>query len=104
MAPWIKNPTAVTGVAAEAQVRSLVGHSGLKDLDLPQLWRNLQLPGLGSPYASGWSKKGGGGGGGAGIRNKHSYRSGQTPAQFYYFTHRNKPAGTGFLGCQEVWG
>ena len=33
----VKNPPAAAGVAAEAQVRSLVGHSGLKDIALLQL-------------------------------------------------------------------
>ena len=42
MAPWIKNPTAVTGVAAEAQVRSLAQGSGLRDLVLLKLWCTLQ--------------------------------------------------------------
>ena len=37
VAQWIKPPTAVAQVAAEAGVHSLVWHSGLKDLALLQL-------------------------------------------------------------------
>ena len=32
MAQWVKNPTAAVRVVAEAQVRSLARHSGLRDL------------------------------------------------------------------------
>ena len=42
MAQWVKNPTAVAHISAEAQVGS-PGHSGLKDLTLPQLWLGLDL-------------------------------------------------------------
>lgn len=38
MVQQVKNPTAVAGVSAEAQVSSLVGQcSGLKDRAIPQL-------------------------------------------------------------------
>ena len=35
MAQWVKNPTAVAQVTAEAQVQSPAPHSGLKDPALP---------------------------------------------------------------------
>ena len=43
MAHCIKNLTAVSQVAAEAQVRFLALHSGLKDLVLPRLQCRSQL-------------------------------------------------------------
>ena len=39
VAQWVKNLTAVAQVTAEARVRSLAGHSVLKDPGLPQLWQ-----------------------------------------------------------------
>ena len=35
---WVKNLTAAAQVTVEVQVPSLAGHSGLKDLVLPQPW------------------------------------------------------------------
>ena len=43
MTQWVKNPTAVTRVPAEARVQSLAWHSGLKDWALLQLWHRSQL-------------------------------------------------------------
>lgn len=34
---WVKNPTAAAPVTAEAQIQCLAGHSGFKELALPQL-------------------------------------------------------------------
>ena len=47
VAQWVKNLTAVAQVAMKVWVRSLAGHSGLKDLALPKLqcgWDSV--PGL----------------------------------------------------------
>ena len=35
---WVKNLMTVAQVSAEAQIQSLVCHSGLKDLASPELW------------------------------------------------------------------
>jgi len=57
VAQWVMNPTAVAQVAAEAQVRSLVGLSDLKDLASKQLQLGFN-PWLGDlPYAAGLATK-----------------------------------------------
>ena len=43
VAQWVRNPTAVAQVTAEARVQSLAWCSGLKDGALPQLQCSLQL-------------------------------------------------------------
>ena len=43
MVQWVKNLTAVAWLTMEAQVRSLVQHSGLKDPVLMQLWLEFNL-------------------------------------------------------------
>ena len=53
MVQWVKNPTAMARVAAEAQVRSSARFIWLKDLLLLLLWCKMQLwlhsiPGLGT--------------------------------------------------------
>ena len=46
MVQWVKNPISAAQVTAEAQVRSLARHSGLKDPALPQLQLNsIPAPG-----------------------------------------------------------
>ena len=51
MKQWVKNPTTAAQVTAEAQVQSPAQQSGLKDLELLQLWtrfnpwpRNFHVP------------------------------------------------------------
>ena len=51
MAQWVKNPTAVALVAAEAWIQSLAWCKGLKDLMLQQLWHSVQLQLRFSPWA-----------------------------------------------------
>ena len=43
MIQWVKNPTAVAWIAAEARILSLTWRSGLKDPALPQPQHRLQL-------------------------------------------------------------
>ena len=43
MAQWVKNLTTAAWVAMEVHVQFLAQHSGLKDLELLQLWHRLQL-------------------------------------------------------------
>ena len=43
MVQWVKNLTAVTQVAAEAQFSTQCRYSGLKDAELLQLQQRLQL-------------------------------------------------------------
>ena len=43
MVQWVKTPTVAAWVPVEEQVRSLPGHSGLKDLALLQLQHRTQL-------------------------------------------------------------
>ena len=40
---WVKDPTAVALVTAEAQVQSPAQHRGLKNSTLLQLWQRSQL-------------------------------------------------------------
>ena len=43
MIQWVKNPTAMAQITAEAQVQHPAQLSGLKDLVLPQLQHRSQL-------------------------------------------------------------
>ena len=50
MAQWVKNPSAVSQVAAEAQVPPLDWYRGLNNLALPQLQCRSQLPPAFNPW------------------------------------------------------
>ena len=52
MAKWVKNMTAVAGVAAEARAQSPAQHSGIKNLALPQSQHRSQMKFRFGPWPS----------------------------------------------------
>ena len=56
MAQWVKNPTTAAPVTVAAWVQHPARHSGLKDLELPQMGCRLQLQLRFSPWPRNFPK------------------------------------------------